>query len=51
GMYTVCTLQFSRALGLDFVAALCRGLFFSALAAWAVVFVGLLRSLASARRS
>lgn len=51
GMYTVCTLQFSRALGLDFVAGLCRGFLFLALAAWAVVFAGLLRSLAGAART
>ncbi len=51
GMYTVCTLQFSRALGLDFVASLCGGFLFLALAAWSIVFTGMLLSLTAGCRT
>lgn len=51
GMYTACTLQFSRALNLDFVASLCGGFLFLALAVWAVVFAGMLRRIACGLRA
>jgi tellurite resistance protein TehA-like permease len=45
GMYTVCTLRLSQALGLPFLLLLVRLFFCVALVAWLWVFVGLLRSL------
>lgn len=46
GMYAACTLQFSRAIGVEFVAPVARWAFIPALAAWAVVFLGMLGRLA-----
>ncbi|MBS0573479.1 MAG: tellurite resistance/C4-dicarboxylate transporter family protein [Proteobacteria bacterium] len=46
GMYAACTEQMVRALEFGFLAALPRVFFFIALAAWAVTFFGMLRSLA-----
>lgn len=51
GMYSVCTLQLSRALGVDFLAIFAKGMFFPALAAWTVVFVGMLKLLARGLRA
>ncbi len=45
GMYAVCTFEMARAMDLEFLAALPRMFLAIALAAWAVVFIGLLRSL------
>jgi tellurite resistance protein TehA-like permease len=46
GMYTVCTLQLSKALALDFLLFIPRSFIFVALAAWLLTFVGLIHSLA-----
>ena len=48
GMYTVGTLQMSRAMELHFLDSLPRYFFFVALVAWAVVFIGLVRQLGGA---
>lgn len=45
GMYTVCTLQLSKALALDFLLFIPRAFIFVALAAWLITFMGLLHSL------
>ncbi len=45
GMYTVCTLQLSRALDLPFLLPIPRVFVFIALAAWLVTFIGLIHSL------
>lgn len=45
GMYTVCTLQLSKALALDFLLFIPRSFIFVALAAWLLTFVGLIHSL------
>ena len=45
GMYTVCTLQLSRALELEFLAVIPRYFVFVAFAAWTATFLGLLKSL------
>ena len=45
GMYTTATFQLSRATGLSFLAVIPHLFIFVALAAWAIVFVGLLRHL------
>ena len=46
GMYTVCTVQMSRALDLPIVMGVARVFLWPALAAWCLVFFGLLASLA-----
>lgn len=43
GMYSVCTLQFSRALGLPFLEPVSRAFLFAAFAAWGLVFAGMVR--------
>jgi tellurite resistance protein TehA-like permease len=43
GMYTVCTTRLSRAIDAPFLLAIPRAFIWIALAAWLVVFVGLLR--------
>jgi tellurite resistance protein TehA-like permease len=45
GMYTVCTLQLSKALALDFLLFIPRIFIFVALAAWLITFIGLVHSL------
>jgi tellurite resistance protein TehA-like permease len=45
GMYTTATFQLSRATGFSFLAVIPRGFIFVALAAWLIVFIGLLRHL------
>ena len=45
GMYTVCTLQLSKALALDFLLFIPRIFIFVALAAWLITFMGLIHSL------
>jgi tellurite resistance protein TehA-like permease len=45
GMYTVCTLQLSKALALDFLLFIPRSFIFVALAAWLITFMGLVHSL------
>jgi len=45
GMYTVCTLQLSKALALDFLLFIPRIFIFVALAAWLITFMGLVHSL------
>jgi tellurite resistance protein TehA-like permease len=45
GMYTVCTLQLSKALDLNFLVFIPRFFIFVALAAWLITFIGLIHSL------
>lgn len=45
GMYTVCTLQLSNALALDFLLFIPRLFIYVALAAWLITFMGLIHSL------
>jgi len=45
GMYTVCTLQLSKALNFEPLAIIPRYFVFVAIAAWLVVFIGLIHSL------
>jgi tellurite resistance protein TehA-like permease len=45
GMYTVCTLQLSKALDLDFLLFIPRAFIFVTLAAWLITFIGLIHSL------
>jgi tellurite resistance protein TehA-like permease len=47
GMYTTCTVQLLRALDLPFLMVLPRVCIVFALAAWLLVFVGMLRRLAA----
>ena len=47
GMYTVCTLQLSKAIGFEPLLLIPRYFVFIALATWLVVFGGLLRRLIS----
>jgi tellurite resistance protein TehA-like permease len=47
GMYTVCTLDMARALGLPFLYPVPRFFLIIALAAWALTFGGLVHHLAS----
>jgi tellurite resistance protein TehA-like permease len=49
GMYTVCTLQLSKALDLDFLLFIPRSFIFIALAAWLITFIGLIHSLLRGR--
>jgi tellurite resistance protein TehA-like permease len=46
GMYTISTLQLSKALALDFLLFIPRIFIFVALAAWLITFVGLIHRLA-----
>ena len=41
GMYTVCTFQLARALGVDFLLAIPRYFVYLAIAAWLATFFGL----------
>ncbi len=45
GMYTVCTYRFSSVSGLDFLAPAASWFIYAALAAWAAVFIGMLKRL------
>ena len=47
GMYTTATFQLARATGFSFLAVIPRVFIFVALAAWLIVFIGLLRHLSS----
>lgn len=42
GMYTVCTFQFAKALGLDFLLLIPRSFIYLAIAAWLAAFIGLI---------
>jgi tellurite resistance protein TehA-like permease len=46
GMYTACTYQLARALDLDFLLTIPRYFIYVALFAWALTFIGFMRSLA-----
>jgi tellurite resistance protein TehA-like permease len=46
GMYTACTFQMARAMDLEFLYAIPRAFLYVALAAWVIVFIGLVRTLA-----
>jgi tellurite resistance protein TehA-like permease len=50
GMYTVCTFRLSRAVDASFLASIPRVFVFIALAAWLVVFIGMLLHLGGLRR-
>lgn len=45
GMYTACTWQLARAIGLPFLEAIPRMFIFIALAAWLLTFIGMLRDI------
>ncbi len=47
GMYTVCTFQLAKAMGLDFLLLIPRAFIFIAIAAWLAVMVGLIYHLAT----
>jgi tellurite resistance protein TehA-like permease len=51
GMYTACTYEMARALGLDFLYAVPRVLVYVALAVWALAFAGMLRGTFAATRT
>jgi len=51
GMYTVCTLQLSKAISFEPLMLIPRYFVFVALAAWLAVFIGLIHSLLTRRRS
>jgi tellurite resistance protein TehA-like permease len=51
GMYTVCTLQLSRAIGFEPLVNIPRYFVFVAIAAWLIVFIGLVHSLLARRTS
>jgi tellurite resistance protein TehA-like permease len=50
GMYTVCTIRLAQALELPFLLPIPQGFFWLALAAWAMVFVGLARQMSLSTR-
>ena len=45
GMYTVCTFQLSNVTGMEFLLDIPRLLIYAALIAWAVTFMGMVRSI------
>jgi tellurite resistance protein TehA-like permease len=47
GMYTTATFQLSRATGFAFLGAIPRAFIFVALAAWLIVFIGMLKHLST----
>jgi len=51
GMYTVCTLQLSKAIAFDSLMIIPRYFVFVAMLAWLIVFAGFLQSLLRARRA
>ena len=51
GMYTVCTLQLSKAISFEPLMLIPRYFVFVAMAAWLAVFIGLIHSLLTRRRS